>query len=150
MSQSKENFRRVSLEICTIILNITDLTGEYEDRDFVVKRGDSRITMTIARNKDTVKFVRENRFLIDDPESSQMLSYQLTKPLKVGTIYNDCGVYNFVLQEVASTDNDNYELGIADYYLHFPKHTEDMGGDGHNPPTHESGDVPTSDKEVWL
>ena len=59
------------------------LTGEYEDRNFIVTRGDSRIAMTIAKNEDTVKFCRESRFLIDDPDSNIKLSYLLTKPLKV-------------------------------------------------------------------
>lgn len=109
------------MAVCTIILNITDLTGEYEDRNFIVTRGDSRISLTIAKNKDTVKFGRESRFLIDDPDSSEKLAYLLTKPLKVGWVYGDKGVYCFVLQEVVSTDDDNHELCIADYYKHFPK-----------------------------
>ena len=33
------------------------LTGEYEDRNFVVTRGDSRIYMQIARNAETVRFL---------------------------------------------------------------------------------------------
>ena len=65
-------------------LNITDLTGEYEDRNFIVTRGDSRIAMTIAKNKYTTKFNRENRFLIDDPDADFKLAYILSKPLKVG------------------------------------------------------------------
>lgn len=117
------------------------LTGEYEDRDFFVTRGDSRIAMTIGRNPDTIKFTRKNRFLIDDPESSEMNSYQLTKLLKAGKTYNNAGVYSFVLQEVVSTDNDNFELGIADYYLHFPKDTTSDNT--------QSGSSPT-DKKGWL
>lgn len=106
---------------CVIEDGTKYLTGEYEDKDFFVTRGDSRIAMTIARNSDTVKFSRNCRFLIDDPESLKMNAYLLTKPLKVGKTYNGHGVYSFVLQEVVSTDNDNFELGIANYYLHFPK-----------------------------
>ena len=109
------------MAICTIGLNTMDLTGEYEDRQFVVTRGDSRIAITIARNTDTAKLNRTNRFIIDDPESSVPLAYALTKPLKVGGVYNNEGIYKFVLQEVVPTDDDNIELGIADYYLHFPK-----------------------------
>lgn len=97
------------------------LTGEYEDRQFVVTRGDSRIAITIARNEHTAKLTRDNRFIIDDPDSPVPLAYLLTKPLKVGGVFNNEGVYKFVLQEVVTTDNDNFELGIADYYLHFPK-----------------------------
>ena len=76
------------MEIRTVILNITDLTGEYEDRRFIVTRGDSRIAMTIGRNKHTIAFERENRFLIDDPESKNKLAYLLTKPLKTGRSYD--------------------------------------------------------------
>lgn len=111
------------------------LTGEYEDRQFIVTRGDSRIAITIARNKDTAKLGRQNRFLIDDHESGLMLAYALTKPLKFSSVYNDNGVYKFVLQEVNTTKDDNQELGIADYYKHFawpvmPVEPPDDGGSG--------------------
>lgn len=84
-------------------------------------RGDSRIAVTLPRNPDTVKLNRTNRFLIDDPDSEMKLAYALTKPLKFSGVYNGKGVYKFVLQEVNTTDDDNIELGIADYYKHFPK-----------------------------
>lgn len=106
--------RRIGL--ATLYSNTTDLTGELEDRQFVTTRGDSRISMTITRNKYTVNFNREDRFLIDDPDTKHKLSYQLTKPLKLGMAYNGKGVYKFVLQEVTATEYDNHELGIADYY----------------------------------
>lgn len=113
------------MAICTIIiLNTTDLTGEYEDRYFVTTRGDSRIAMTIARNEDTIKFDRDNRFLIDDPESQHKLAYALTKPLKLGSVYNNEGIYKFVLQEVTATGDDNHELGIADYYKYAQPHQD--------------------------
>lgn len=114
------------------------LTGEYEDRNFIVTRGDSRIAVTLARNKHTVKLGRENRFLIDDPDTGFMLAYQLTKPLKMGWTYNQQGVFKFVMQEVQTTANDNTELGIADYYLHFPMTVDDP-----DPKTPEG-------KKVWL
>ena len=98
------------------------LTGEFEDRNFVVTRGDSRLSMTIARNKHTIDFGRNerNRFIIDDPESPNHLAYTLTKPFKLGGTFNNEGVYKFVLQEVNTTDFDNLDLNIADYYKYFP------------------------------
>ena len=108
------------------------LTGEYEDKYFIVTRGDSRIAMTIARNSETVKFNRENRFLIDDPDSPIKLAYLL-----LGWSFNQNGCYKFVLQEVNGTDYDDKERGIADYYKHFPKET---GTDNE----------PTGGKKVWL
>lgn len=83
-------------------------------------RGDSRIAMTLARNAETIKLNRENRFLIDDPQSTIKLAYQLTKPLKLGWSYNSQGAFKFVLQEVTGTKDDDTEHGIADYYKHFP------------------------------
>jgi hypothetical protein len=120
------------------------LTGELEDRNFVVTRGDSRIAMTIARNERTVKFNRENRFLIDDPVSEHKLAYLLTKPLKLGAVFNGDGVYKFVLQEVTATGDDNHELGIADYYKHFPKEESGVNTDNDSVNTDGTG------KKVWI
>lgn len=114
------------------------LTGEYEDRHFVVTRGDSRIAMTIARNAKTVRMNRDNRFLIDDVASPEPLAYALTKPLKLGWSYNDLGCFKFVLQEVTRTENDNLELRIADYYKHFPR-SQSTGQEGAQ-----------TGKKVWL
>lgn len=126
------------------------LTGEYEDRNFVVTRGDSRIAMTIAKNEDTVKFSRESRFLIDDPESQIKLSYLLTKPLKVGWVYNTEGVYSFVLQEVVSTDDDNHELGIADYYKYFPKDPLPTQPDNDESVVDPENNIDEDGRQVWL
>lgn len=122
------------------------LVGEYEDRDFVTTRGDSRISIQIARNKYTTAFSRENRFLVDDPESPHKLSYQLTKPLKRGLTYNDGGTFKFVLQEVTATGDDNHELGIADYYKYFPENAdEDSAAIAIDTESEES-----SERKVWL
>lgn len=126
---------------CVIEDGTKYLTGEYEDRNFIVTRGDSRISMTIAKNEHTVKFGRENRFLIDDPDAGDKLAYMLTKPLKVGKSYNGEGIYAFVLQEVVSTKDDNMELSIADYYQHFPKENTDEDEDS-------SSD--NDGRQVWL
>lgn len=164
---NNELYTRVKLLQCNFILKWIDensiiheqwcviedgtkyLTGEYEDRNFVVTRGDSRIAMTIARNEHTINFGRHCRFLIDDPDSLEKNAYLLTKPLKVGKHYNNKGIYSFVLQEVVSTDDDNMELGIADYYKHFPKLSEDNDIDN-NENNGSSDDETTSGKKVWL
>ena len=103
------------------------LTGELEDRTFFTTRGDSRIAITIAKNSKTVKLGRKNRFLVDDLGGDQILAYALTKPLKFAGVYGGHGVYKFVLQEVDTSDDDNTELGIADYYLHFLHEPDENG-----------------------
>lgn len=100
--------------------------------------------MQIARNEHTVRFNRENRFLIDDPESPHKLAYLLTKPLKSGLTYNNSGTFKFVLQEVTATEYDNHELGIADYYKYFPRNAS--GGDDLPP----EDDEPENKRKVWI
>ena len=102
--------------------------------------------MMISRNDETKLFGRQNRFILDDPESPFKMAYSLTKPLKLGWTYNSKGIYKFVLQEVQTTDDDNTELCIADYYKHFPRETgSDGDGDNGNSETPE-----TPGKKVWL
>lgn len=122
------------------------MTGDYEDRDFIVTRGDARISMIISKNKDTAKFGRHSRFLIDDPDSKEKLSYSLSKPLRVGWHYNGEGVYQLVLKESNSTVNDNVELGIADYYKYFPKDNDEDNTEASNDVNHDEA----VKKGAWL
>lgn len=134
---------------CVIEDGTKYLTGEYEDRNFVVTRGDSRIAMTIARNGETVKLGRTNRFIIDDEDSPNPIAYSLTKPLKLGNSYNKQGVFKFVLQEVTTTDDDNLELMIADYYKHFPRVNDDTNEDDASPVDTDSEPEATG-RKVWI
>lgn len=97
------------------------MTGEMEDRNFVVTRGDSRVYLTLSRNAETVKLGRKNRFIVDDEDAPVPMAYSLTKPLKTGAVYDGYGVFKFILQEGVTTDDDNLTLHIADYYKHFPR-----------------------------
>lgn len=126
------------------------MSGEFEDRQFIVTRPDSRIVLTIARNEDTVKFSRTNRFLIDDDDSPIKLSYQLTKPVKFGSVYNHQGVFKFVLQEVNSTADDNHQLGIADYYKYFPKEKDDIEDDSIKETEISEQEVDNGKKKGWI
>lgn len=113
-----------------------------KQRYFATVRGDSRIAVTISRNRYTTKLGRENRFLIDDPESELKLAYTLSKPFKLTGTYNNQGVYKFVLQEVETTENDNQDLMIADYYKVFPRETSS--------PTQDVPAQNTEGKKAWL
>lgn len=119
------------------------LTGELEDRQFIVTRGDSRMALIISRNTETIKLSRDFRFIIDDPDSEAQIAYALTKPLKVGQVYNGKGVFGFVLQEVQTTEDDNLELGIADYYKHFNKDDTPIVDS-------KEENVTETGKKVWL
>lgn len=84
---------------CVIEDGTKYLTGEYGDNDFIVVRGDSRISLTLAKDEYSIQLNRNNRFLIDDYDSKNVLAYRLTKPFKLGGSYNGEGVLNFVLTE---------------------------------------------------
>lgn len=122
------------------------LTGEtvssYNDNGMSL--GDTRISVSLARDEYTVQLNRENRFLIDDEDSCSVLAYRLTKPFKIGGVFNGRGVMSFVMTEVNTEDDDNFELRIADYYKHFPR----VGTD--NPGAIQPGEISADGKRVWL
>lgn len=129
------------------------LTGEYGDNQYILTRGDTRISVTLPRDEYTVKLNRKNRFLIDDYASPNVLAYELTKPFKLGGTFNDSGVLIFVMQECNTEDTDNLELHIANYYDHFPR---DNSVTEKQDSIQESGvqDIDTADdkpgKKVWF
>lgn len=83
--------------------------------------GDARIAITIGKDDDTTELGRGKRFLVDDDGADETLAYQITKPNRLFNIYDGKGVYRYILNEVNVTDNDNLELGIADYYNWKPE-----------------------------
>jgi hypothetical protein len=119
------------------------LTGELEDRHFMVVRGDTRLSVTIARTEDTLRLDRTTRFIIDDPDCHEHLAYVLTKPLRMGSVFNEDGVFTFIMQEVETTDNDNLDLLIADYYKYYPREST-SGSVGDTPlPTDIPSETPS-------
>lgn len=127
------------------------LTGERAGSSDEVSMsiGDTRVAVTLPRDEYTVKLDRTFRFLIDDPDSDNVLAYKIGKPFKVGSVYNGRGVVSYVLTEVNLEEDDNTELRIANYYKYFPRSGEAV------PDAHEM-DRPTETPEehngrkVWL
>lgn len=112
------------MELCTIIiLNTTDLTGEYSDAFYVATRGDSRIAVTLPKDPETLALGRDARFIIDDYDAPNPMAYRLTKPFKLGGSYDSDGVVTFVMTECNTEFDDNLELHIADYFKIFPRTT---------------------------
>lgn len=144
--------KKIMEQWCVVEDGTKYLSGELEDRNFIVTRGDSRISIQIARNEHTVAFGRERRFLVDDIDSPHKLSYVLSKPLKVGISYNQQGTMKFVLQEVTATEDDNHELGIADYYKFFPRNnTNADANDSQANSQDETENVTEANgKRVWI
>ena len=126
------------------------LTGEtissYNENGMSL--GDTRISVSLARDEYTVQLNRGFRFLIDDEDSDTVLAYRLTKPFKIGGVYNGNGVMSFVMTEVNTEDDDNFDLRIADYYKHFPRETD--GNTDSETTAKVLNDETTGGKKVWL
>lgn len=103
---------------CRVVDGTKYLIGEKTEDIMAI--GDARIAITLAKDDETSKLHRGKRFLVDDMDAQQPLAYQITKPNKLFNIYNNNGVFRFILNEVNLTDNDNTELRIADYYNWTP------------------------------
>lgn len=106
------------------------LIGEKASQMMTV--GDARIAVTVGKDEDTVELSRGMRFLIDDTDSEHVLAYQITKPNKLFNIYNNEGVFRFILTEVNLEDGDNTELRIADY-ANWTPHEETDGAHVNSP-----------------
>lgn len=131
------------------------LTGEWGDNEFVLQRGDSRIALTITKDAATLALTRQNRFIIDDYASSDVIAYRLTKPFRLGGSYGETGVLHFVLQECNTEDSDDLVGHIANYYDYFPRTNGTQNGtqngltDGLTDPPPISG-AAGSAKKGWI
>lgn len=121
------------------------MTGEDTDNDIIATRGDSRISITMAKDEYSADINRETRFLIDDYDSDNVLAYRASKPFKLGGTYYGKGVYTFVLAECTTEDTDNFDLHIANYYKYFPReaHKDDEDRTGI-----DDTDLPIDDQET--
>lgn len=132
------------------------LIGEYAER--IMSIGDARISVTIAKDKDTNELTRGARFLIDDFDTDKPLAYQITKPNKLFNVYNGAGVFKFIMNEVQLTKEDNVELRIADYTSWTPSVPKDGDhidsdlslGQIVNEATAKAEEQPDDNKKGWI
>lgn len=89
------------------------LIGEFSER--IMSIGDARIAVTIGKDDDTIELSRGMRFIIDDSDVDNPLVYRITKPNRLFNIYDNEGVFKFILNEVVLEDGDNVKLQIANY-----------------------------------
>lgn len=104
---------------CIVVDGTKYLIGEKNSH--IMSIGDARFAVTIAKDSETIRIKRGQRFLIDDPDAEETLAFQVTKPNRFFGVYNGEGVYRYILNEVNRTDNDNVEERIADYYSWYPR-----------------------------
>lgn len=91
-----------------------------EQSQSIMTIGDARIAVTLPKDEDTIALGRGKRFLIDDVNAQEVLAYEITKSNRLFNVYNDRGVFRYIMGETQLTDNDNVELRIADFYNWSP------------------------------
>lgn len=162
----KELYSTGRMERCNHLLRWINDSGEIIERWCIVEDGtkyligeksnnimaigDARIAVTVGKDIETCKLNRGYRFIIDDLDSGAPLAYQITKPNKLYNIYDNKGVFRFILNEVNRTDNDNLELRIADYYNWHPKKDKIESDVKNRPPFDGTTDSPERESEVWI
>ena len=120
------------MQQCNYLLKWRDSTGKIierwsivedgtkylvgEDERQVMTTGGARFAVTLSKDEDTAKLKRGKRFLLYDPDCDDALAFEITKPNTLFNVFEEAGVYRFILVETNMTENDNKELMIADYY----------------------------------
>lgn len=107
-----------------VIKDSTKYLLGVQDED-LMSIGSTRFEMRIGKDSDTEKLHRDMRFLVYDPQAKDVLAYRISKPNTIFNLYNEKGIYSFILREDQVTKNDNKELMIADYYNWDSKKTQD-------------------------
>lgn len=109
---------------CIITNNDRNSSGERENTKMTI--GDNRLNLILAKDSETQKIHRGQRFLVDDPDATNnILAYQVTKPDRLPGLYDSHGVYTFGLRECNRSTADNIDLMVADYDLFNKKHTSE-------------------------
>lgn len=124
----------------------------------IMTLGDARIAVTVGRDEDTREIHRGQRFLIDDPGSGEVLAYEVSKPNRFFNVYDNAGVFRYILTETNVIDEDNLELRIADYAKWRPPQKTDSDhkdsdktlGEIVDAANKEAQTPPDDNKEGWL
>lgn len=135
VKQETEVYQKGLMEQCNHLLKWIDSKGNTvekwcivadgtkylvgEKSGDIISIGDARIAVTVPKDGDTKRLKRGVRFLIDDTDAEEILAYEITKSNRLYNIYNGKGVYRFIMKEDSTTDMDNLDLRIADYYRFY-------------------------------
>lgn len=101
------------------------LVGENEKKMITV--GDSRMSVTVAKDHDTDTITRGTRFLIDDPDTLQKVAYEVTKVDRVTGILDGSGIYKFLVCETNVRETDDTAEMVPDNSTYHPGDPEVTG-----------------------
>lgn len=94
------------------------LVGENEKK--MVTVGDSRMSVTVAKDHDTDNIRRGTRFLIDDPDAAHKVAYEVTKVDRVTGVLDGSGIYKFLVCETNVRETDDIPGMLSDNSTYTP------------------------------
>jgi len=101
-------------------------------RHQMMEAGAARIAVTVAKDKDTEALRRGNRFIIADPDADEKISYRITKSNTLFNVFEDRGIYRYIMTETVVEGEDNTLDSIAnDNPALYP--TDSVRYDANNP-----------------
>lgn len=88
--------------------------------------GSSRMSVTVAKDRETDQIGRGTRFLVDDPDVGIKIAYEVTKIDRVTGIISGTGIYKFLVVETNVRETDDTIKMVPDNTFYVPD--EDTGG----------------------
>lgn len=99
-----------------------------ETRKDIITIGSSRMSVTVAKDRDTSTIHRGTRFLIDDPDATTTIAYEITKIDRVTGLLDGNGVYKFLVVETNVREDDDVVYMVPDNSAYVPNANPDEGG----------------------
>lgn len=138
-------YSKATMQLCNYTLKFVNADGVVVEKPCIIKDvtkylvgeqsadmmtvGSSRMSLTVAKDCDTVLLKRDSRFLVDDPDADECIAYEITKPDRVtGTLDYDSGregVYKYLIREMNSIDTDDLKKMIPDNSEYVPGEPEE-------------------------
>ena len=101
------------------------LVGETAKQMITI--GSSRMSVTVAKDRDTDMIQRGTRFLIDDPDVGMKIAYQVTKIDRVTGILDGTGIYKFLVVETNVREGDDVIEMVPDNSVYVPDDDTESG-----------------------
>ncbi|MDR2357869.1 MAG: hypothetical protein LBD92_07305 [Oscillospiraceae bacterium] len=97
---------------CVIVSNLRYQMGEHT-RDMLTV-GNTHLQLFVSKDSKTRQISRKTRFIVDDIDAHEKLTFEVTMPDRVTGIINGHGIYKFMVQETPAEDGDDMALMVPD------------------------------------
>lgn len=137
-------YERFEMQRCNYLLKFTNKQGEIVEHHCVMSDvtkyllgenskemltiGDSRLSLMVQKNADTLAIRRGTRFILDDPDVDDPLCFETTKIDRVTGTLNNRGYFRFLVKETSRLPNDDVVEMVPDNSDYVPGTPDGNGG----------------------